>query len=63
MKTMVWNSCVRDLAQAHANKCVWQHSTTASRTNKCGFSYIGENIAYGGGGSTGYVIRFFLAYF
>jgi pathogenesis-related protein 1 len=52
MKTVVWNACIANLAQVTANKCKFAHSSSTYRKNKCGFGYIGENLAYGSG--TGY---------
>ncbi|XP_004226023.2 peptidase inhibitor 16-like [Ciona intestinalis] len=42
MLKMSWNSSLGKLAQNHANKCVYKHST--NRRNVGSFWYVGENM-------------------
>ena len=47
-----WDEKLAAFAAKTASTCVMSHSTTASRTNLAGFSYVGENLA--AGASTSY---------
>jgi len=53
IKKLKWNKKIEKNAQAWANKlktskqCNMMHSTSASRSNKASFSYLGENLYWG----------------
>jgi len=46
-----WDTSLATDAQALADSCTHTHSSTADRSNKHGFTYIGENNGYGSGES------------
>ncbi|KAH9503471.1 GLIPR1-like protein 1 [Bulinus truncatus] len=47
MRKMSWSSELEKLAQAYAEKCIFDHSSKAYRQNVGGFDYIGENLYAG----------------
>jgi pathogenesis-related protein 1 len=46
---LAWNAELAELATGFIADCVFDHSTTAERSNKAGFQYIGENLFSSGG--------------
>lgn len=47
--SMTWNNELAQLATTFVADCVFAHSTQQERSNKAGFSYIGENLYMSGG--------------
>lgn len=44
MSAMVWNINLERLALNYAQRCDFNHSPLAARTNKDDFRYVGENL-------------------
>jgi pathogenesis-related protein 1 len=44
LKPLTWSKELAQLAQLAADKCRFEHTPSAERTNVAGFSYVGENL-------------------
>lgn len=52
LPALTWNQDLADLARSHAERCVYEHSASSTRSQAFG-QWVGENLAAGTAGAYG----------